>query len=54
MTWAVEGGRVILTLRLAALSQVWRQVFRNYLGSLPLPGMGTKLETSGCRSAKAA
>lgn len=54
MTWALEGGRVILTLRLAVLSQVWEQVFRNYLGSLPLPNVGTKPANSGFCYAKAA
>lgn len=54
MTWALEGGGVILTLRLATLSQVWEQVFRKHLGSLPLPRVATKPTHSGISYAKAA
>jgi hypothetical protein len=54
MTWAIEGGGVILTLRLATLSQVWEQVFRNSLGSLPLPKVATKPTNCGISHAKAA
>jgi hypothetical protein len=54
MTWGVEGGRVVLTLRLAVLSQVWEQAFRNYLESLPLPRVATKPSASRQRYAKAA
>jgi hypothetical protein len=54
MTWGIEGGRVILTLRLATLSQVWDQVFRKYLASMPLPSIATKPANSGFIYAKAA
>lgn len=47
MAWAIEGGRVILTLRLATLSQVWKQVFHAYLASLPLPSITTQLASRG-------
>jgi hypothetical protein len=54
MTWAIEGGGLILTLRLAALSQVWEQVFGKYLASLPLPKVATKPTNSGTSYATAA
>jgi hypothetical protein len=54
MTWGIEGGSVILTLRLATLSQVWDQVFRKYLGSMPLPRIATKPANSRFIYAKAA
>ena len=54
MTWGIERGRVILTLRLATLSQVWDQVFRKYLASMPLPRIATKPANSGFIYAKAA
>jgi len=54
MTWAIEGGGMILTLRLATLSQVWEQVFRTYLANQPLPKVATKPTHSGINYAKAA
>lgn len=36
MTWEVEGGEVILRLRLAVRSGVWDAVYREYLDHLPL------------------
>ena len=54
MTWAIEGGGMILTLRLATLSQVWEQVFRTYLANQPLPKVATKPTHSCINYAKAA
>jgi hypothetical protein len=42
MSWGIEGGGVILTLRLAAMSQVWKTVYCKYLASRPLPTRATK------------
>ena len=33
MSWEIEGGGVILTLRLATMSQVWETVYRNHLNN---------------------
>ena len=54
MSWGIEGGSVILTLRLATLSRVWETVYRNYLASRPLPTLATKTPTCNKRYAKAA
>jgi hypothetical protein len=54
MSWGIEGGGVILTLRLATLSRVWETVYRNYLASRPLPTLATKTPTCNKRYAKAA
>jgi len=54
MSWGIEGGSVILTLRLATLSRVWETVYRNYLASRPLPTLATKTPTRTKGHAKAA
>ena len=54
MSWGIEGGGVILTLRLATLSRVWETVYRNYLASRPLPTLATKTPTCNKGYAKAA
>ena len=54
MSWGIEGGGVILTLRLATMSQVWETVYGNYLASRPLPTLATKPPTSNQSYAKAA
>jgi hypothetical protein len=54
MSWGIEGGGVILTLRLATMSQVWETVYRNYLTTQPLPTLATKPPTSNQCYAKAA
>ncbi len=54
MSWGIEGGGVILTLRLATMSQVWETVYRNYLTTQPLPTLATKPPTSNQCHAKAA
>ena len=37
MRWEVEGGQVIVNLRVLKLSGVWREAFREYQRSRPLP-----------------
>jgi len=54
MSWGIEGGSLILTLRLATLSRVWETVYRNYLANRPLPTLATKTPTNKNRSVKAA
>jgi hypothetical protein len=41
MTWNLDGGEVILRLRLAKLSGVWDEVYREYLNNQPLPSVAT-------------
>ena len=43
MTWSLEGGEVILRLRLAVLSGVWEAVYREYLNHRPLVLLATPL-----------
>lgn len=45
MSWCVEGGSVILTLRLAMLSHVWETVYRQYLTHRPQATIATKPAT---------
>jgi hypothetical protein len=54
MSWGIEGGCVILRLRLATMSHVWDSVYRNFLAARPLPTLATKLPTGNQRYAKAA
>jgi hypothetical protein len=46
MTWSLEGGEVILRLRLAVLSGVWDQVYTGYLDHRPLVPLATPLALS--------
>ncbi len=46
MTWGLEGGEVILRLRLAVLSGVWHEVYREYLKHRPLVSLPTPLTIS--------
>jgi hypothetical protein len=46
MTWSLEGGEVILRLRLALLSGVWDQVYRDFLIHRPLVPLATPLNLS--------
>ena len=46
MTWSLEGGEVILRLRLAVLSGVWDATFRAYLNHCPLVPLATPLALS--------
>ena len=54
MSWGIEGGGVILTLRLAAMSGVWETVYRQSLATQPLPSLATKTPTSNLCYAEAA
>jgi hypothetical protein len=54
MSWGIEGGGVILTLRLATLSQVWETVYCQYLTTRPQPTLATNRPTSNQCYAKAA
>ena len=54
MSWGIEGGSVILTLRLATMSQVWETVYRQYLTTRPQPTDATKSPTRNQCYAKAA
>ena len=54
MSWGIEGGGVILTLRLATMSQVWETVYRQYLTTRPQPTLATNRPTSNQCYAKAA
>ena len=54
MSWGIEGGGVILTLRLATMSQVWESVYSQYLATCPRPTCVTKTTNSNQRYAKAA
>jgi hypothetical protein len=54
MKWGLEGGEVILRLRLAVLSQVWDQVYRDYLLHRPLVPLATPLPSSSTAHEKAA
>src|SRR5436309_16128001 len=46
MTWSLEGGGVILRLRLAVLSGVWDEVYREYLDHQPLLLLASQLPFS--------
>ena len=54
MTWGLEGGEVILRLRLAVLSGVWEEVYRQYLDHRPLVPLATSLPFSPPSDEKAA
>jgi hypothetical protein len=43
MTWGLSGGEVVLRLRLAVLSGVWDQVFRDFLDHLPVVHVATRI-----------
>lgn len=42
MQWSLEGGQVIVDLRVVWLSGVWDAVYKAYLEQLPQPYRGTK------------
>lgn len=46
MTWGLEGGEVILRLRLAVLSGLWEVVYSEYLNHQPLVPLATSLPFS--------
>lgn len=54
MTWSLEGGEVILRLRLAILSGVWDDVYREYLNHRPLVPLASQLAISSQFDEKAA
>ena len=54
MSWGLEGGQVILTLRLAKLSRVWDTVYRQFTANRPLPKLTTKHTIATQTYAKAA
>src|SRR5262249_24682012 len=54
MTWSLEGGEVILRLRLAVLSGVWDEVYREYLNDRPLVPLATLVAISPQSDEKAA
>jgi hypothetical protein len=54
MTWSLEGGEVILRLRLAVLSGVWEEVYREYLSNRPLVPLATQMAISLQSNQKAA
>jgi hypothetical protein len=54
MTWSLEGGEVILRLRLAVLSGVWDEVYREYLDHRPLVPLATLVASSPQSDEKAA
>jgi hypothetical protein len=54
MKWSLEGGEVILRLRLAELSGVWDEVFHEFLKNLPLVPMASQLPCSAQTNEKAA
>jgi len=54
MSWGIEGGQVILALRLAKLSRIWDTAFRRSLAQRPLPTVPTKHYAALTAHAKAA
>jgi hypothetical protein len=54
MTWDRAGGEVILRLRLAELSGVWDEVYREYLNHQPLVSLATPMTISRQSDKKAA
>jgi hypothetical protein len=37
MSWTIEGGQVIVDLRVSWLSHVWEEVHQRYLAAKPMP-----------------
>ena len=54
MSWAPEGGQVVVQLRVLVLSGVWQPVHDSYLRTRPLPVQGSYAETLGKTNKKAA
>lgn len=54
MKWGLEGGEVILRLRLAVLSHVWDEVYLAYLQNRPLVPLATQVPSSPPVDEKAA
>jgi hypothetical protein len=54
MKWSLEGGQVVVNLRVIWLSQLWSAVFNAYLQMLPHPQPGTKARFEATCHEKAA
>jgi hypothetical protein len=54
MSWTIEGGQVILDLRVIWLSGVWDEVHRHSLASKPMPSLQTETGRDKQREPKAA
>jgi len=54
MSWSLEGGQVIVDLRVIQLSGVWKQVHQSYLQSKMLPEMRTQQDSARKQAEKAA
>jgi hypothetical protein len=54
MSWSIEGGQVIVDLRVIRLSGVWTQVHRSYLQSKMVPKMRTQQGSGRRKPRKAA
>jgi hypothetical protein len=46
MTWSLEGGEVILRLRLAVLSDIWDEAYQEFLCHRPIAPMATQVPVS--------
>jgi hypothetical protein len=54
MSWSIEGGQVIVDLRVIQLSGIWNQVYQSYLQSKMLPEMRTQQGSARKQPRKAA
>ena len=54
MSWTIEGGQVILDLRVLWLSGVWHTVYQRYLASKPMPVTQTDMTKDAQRQQPAA
>ena len=54
MSWTLEGGQVIVDLRVIRLSSVWDEVHRKYLASTPMPVIQGKMAKGAQHGQKAA
>lgn len=54
MSWGIQGGGVILTLRLATMSRVWETVYRQYVTTRPQPTFATNRPQTNQSHPKAA
>ncbi|CAN5856203.1 hypothetical protein BH23PLA1_BH23PLA1_20670 [soil metagenome] len=54
MSWSIEGGQVIVDLRVIQLGGVWKQVHQSYLQSKMLPEMRTQQQSARKQTEKAA
>ncbi|MFQ5758002.1 MAG: hypothetical protein ACE5H7_18165 [Acidiferrobacterales bacterium] len=54
MSWSIEGGQVILDLRVIYLSRVWREVHQRYVASKPMPAIQGQMAKGAQHGRKAA